>query len=920
MGEGRFLDCRRHRQWLSAFALAALVALAYFLAARVGLALLSEGEGVAVFWPASGVAVGVLIAVGPRARWPVAAGVLIATIAANLLGDRTLTASALKGVCNAGEAVLTGWVVERWFGHPFALDGMNRVVGLLAVSGFAAAVAAVGGAVTMHIFYRPAPLFDIWQSWFLSDGVGIIAVAPVLIGVADLARGVLPSRRELLEGTGALVLLAALNFYVLSLSRSSWITLIPVSALFPLLLWVAARYHGVFAAAATFIIALNLVWTTTAGIGHFGDATFPVGERTAAAQAASLISALCALLLAALFTERRRAEALLTSGKERLHEINEQLRLALGAARLGTFSVEPETGRLECDQLAAQIHGHNLAPRTLEEGKRFIEPEDLRRFDAFFGEIDEEGGIMRTEYRVVHPLGSLHARGERWVALEGCLVRDVAGQPPRLLGVTRDITEQKLAEQRLHQQRESFARLLGALPAAIYTTDAAGHVTYCNEAAVRLWGRSPELGRDKWFDLVRYFLPDGAPMPHHACPTAIAPREGRAVCGREAILERPDGARIFIAPHPAALHDESGAIIGVVNMMLDISARKRAELMLAERVAQLTLAERAALVGSYAYDIRAGTMEISAGYAAIHDLPEGTKTIMRHEWRAHVHPEDLARIDAQRSHAFAERQTERSTEYRILRPGGEARWIESRSLLFYSRDGEPLRMLGVNIDVTERKRAEAHNGMLMGELDHRVKNVLSCVSVIARHSRQSCRSIDEFLDDLDGRIHSLANTHTLLSRGRWQGVGIDEVVRGELAPWAGEGNTTVAGPDVILTAEATQAVAMVLHELVTNATKYGAFSTTHGRVSVVWRWQQNGALKRHLVFEWQELGGPPVAPFAEPGYGTSVIRDLIPYELGGAVDLSFDAVGVRCTLRIPASWVAERNSRFPGVADHAVQG
>jgi two-component sensor histidine kinase len=112
---------------------------------------------------------------------------------------------------------------------------------------------------------------------------------------------------------------------------------------------------------------------------------------------------------------------------------------------------------------------------------------------------------------------------------------------------------------------------------------------------------------------------------------------------------------------------------------------------------------------------------------------------------------------------------------------------------------------------------------------------------------------------------------------------------------------------------------MVLHELVTNATKYGAFSTTDGQVSVVWRWHQNGALKRHLVFEWRELGGPAVTASTQPGYGTNVIRDLIPYELGGTVDLSFAPEGVRCILGIPGGWVAERSSGLPGVAHHPLQ-
>jgi two-component sensor histidine kinase len=142
-----------------------------------------------------------------------------------------------------------------------------------------------------------------------------------------------------------------------------------------------------------------------------------------------------------------------------------------------------------------------------------------------------------------------------------------------------------------------------------------------------------------------------------------------------------------------------------------------------------------------------------------------------------------------------------------------------------------------------------------------------------------------------------------LSLNRWQGVRIAELVRGELAPCMKHSNTQIDGPDVVLAAEAIQPLTMVLHELVTNAAKYGALSNGRGRVSVCWRNQSNGSAASDLVLEWREAGGPPIAACNSPGYGTSVIRNLIPYELGGAVDYELAAEGARCCLQLPARWL-----------------
>ena len=144
----------------------------------------------------------------------------------------------------------------------------------------------------------------------------------------------------------------------------------------------------------------------------------------------------------------------------------------------------------------------------------------------------------------------------------------------------------------------------------------------------------------------------------------------------------------------------------------------------------------------------------------------------------------------------------------------------------------------------------------------------------------------------------MANTHALLSRGRLQGVPLADLIRKELDAWMAVGSATVEGPDVLLSEHATQTVGMVLHELVTNAAKYGALSTPQGRVSVHWI-QQLRENPPMLVLKWRESGGPSVARPTRRGYGTSVICDLIPYELGGTVDLAFNVGGLYCRIEIP---------------------
>jgi two-component sensor histidine kinase len=206
-------------------------------------------------------------------------------------------------------------------------------------------------------------------------------------------------------------------------------------------------------------------------------------------------------------------------------------------------------------------------------------------------------------------------------------------------------------------------------------------------------------------------------------------------------------------------------------------------------------------------------------------------------------------------------------------------------LVFYHQTGNPSHLIGANIDVTERRRAEERQSILVVELDHRVKNMLANVCAVVSHTPREGTSVAEFVAALGGRIRSLATAHELLSSGAWQGISLTELVRRELAPYATRHNTKISGPEMVLRPEAGQAMAMVLHELATNAAKYGALSTLNGCVSIRWHRRRNGQSGSSLVLEWQEMGGPPVVVTGKPSYGTSTIRDLIPYEFGGTVDL-----------------------------------
>src|SRR5262245_41139208 len=297
------------QRWVASTGLAAAVGLAYFLTAKFSVRLILESSGVAVFWPAAGISSGILVALGPRARWPVLAGVMVATVATHLIIHDPLWAAVALGLSNGAEALITAGLIHHYFGAGFNLVRVRHVAGLLAAAVAATTVSGIGGAVTYWFMRGPsAPILDSWLHWFASDFVGIIAVAPLVIGLAAVVRRPSPWS-EVIEGALGLTAIALVTGIIISLPRALWETLFPITWLFPALAWLAARARPAFSAAGAFLVSITIVLTTILGIGHFGDPSSPIDDRILGAQAGILVVALSAYVLAALFAQRRETTA-----------------------------------------------------------------------------------------------------------------------------------------------------------------------------------------------------------------------------------------------------------------------------------------------------------------------------------------------------------------------------------------------------------------------------------------------------------------------------------------------------------------------------------------------------------------------------------------------------------------------------------
>lgn len=435
--------------------------------------------------------------------------------------------------------------------------------------------------------------------------------------------------------------------------------------------------------------------------------------------------------------------------------------------------------------------------------------------------------------------------------------------------------------------------LLDALGVAVYVTDTAGRITYFNAAATELWGCSPTLGDARFCGSWRLFWPDGKPMRHDECPMAVAVREQRAVHGGEAVAERPDGTRVPFAAYPTPLRDPAGTVVGALNVLVDISGLKATEAALADSEARLrrvfdTTPECIKVVASDGTLLRMNPAGLGMVEAETPSEVEGRSVFSL------VAPEDLASWQANHARVCAGEAV--SWEFAIVGLRGGRRRMETHAAPLPLPDGG-VAQLAITRDVTGRREAEQQQAMLAGEVDHRAKNVLAVALSVIRLTRADDPRL--FAEAVEGRIAALAHAHTLLADEHWIGAELRSVAETELAPYLAARCAASGGPPVFLAPGAVQPVSMVLHELATNAAKFGALSRPGGHLELSWTVQPDGALR--LV--WQESGGPPVAAEGPPGFGSKLIEAMVSAQLSGTVRREWRSEGLRCEIIIGPQWL-----------------
>jgi PAS domain S-box-containing protein len=440
--------------------LALAVGIAYLLAAWLGLAPPTKPESVAVFWPAAGVAVGALIVLGRDARLPVSLGVMAATMTANLMASRSLGAGLAFALCNAGEALLTAWLIELWFGPDFRLEDVRSVLALALAAALGSAVAAAGGAAAMPVFGQStASSLSVWGGWFAADALGIMTVAPLLIGLASFSRERL-LRREVIEAAGVFVALLGWMGFESALPPEHWATTVPEDLVFPLVLWAAARCRPVFTAAAVFMIAIAAAASLSYGVGPLADPRIAPDERVYAAQAALLTVVLSALILAALFAERRRNEAVLRATAARLRstlDAAKQAEVALHASNHLLDSIIENLPAMVFMKRASDLRFVRLN-RAGEKLLGFARSEILNKTDYdlfsperadFFTTIDRQVLAGEEAREISEERVQTRDGATRYLKTSKSALRDAKGTPIHLLGVSVDITEHKRAEEHI---------------------------------------------------------------------------------------------------------------------------------------------------------------------------------------------------------------------------------------------------------------------------------------------------------------------------------------------------------------------------------------------------------------------------------------------------------------------------------------
>ncbi|MBR0664476.1 PAS domain S-box protein [Roseomonas hellenica] len=486
------------------------------------------------------------------------------------------------------------------------------------------------------------------------------------------------------------------------------------------------------------------------------------------------------------------------------------------------------------------------------------------------------------------------AQPRMWTAREIALAEEVAER-------TWAVVERARAEAALRESEELHRLILeSARDYAIFVIDECGVIRTwpAGAEAVFGWSAAEAVGANAAITFTPEDRADGAP----AQELAEARENGCAPDVRWHI--RKDGSRVFIDGSTRALRDSMGKLIGFFKIGQDVTAQREAERAVRASEEGLRSALKVGQLATWDWDLCTGETVWSDEYYRMHGYDVGEVTPSYGAWISRVHPADRKETERRLREARTRGQ-EYANEYRALHPDGSVRWLTARGRFFYDEGGAPTRMVGAMSDVTERREWEERQKILVAELQHRTRNLLAVVRSIANDTMAETSAPILFRERLSARLTALSRVQSLLSRAAGEPITIGALVRMELEALGADdapGTVAVSGPDVPLRSSLVQTLALAVHELATNARKYGALATAEGRLRVAWSTTDQGQDSPRLAFEWMETGidGRGVADGrARMGYGRELIEHALPYTLHAQTSFELSEHQLRCTIVLP---------------------
>jgi PAS domain S-box-containing protein len=517
-------------------------------------------------------------------------------------------------------------------------------------------------------------------------------------------------------------------------------------------------------------------------------------------------------------------------------------------------------------------------------------PDDRGRNSGLFDRAVAEGAPYTHEKRYVRKDG-----GIVWVNNSVSVIRRPDGEPFGVLAVTLDVTQRREAEERLRKGEQTLRLAVEGAGMSTWELDLATMEGEWSPNRFDLLGlrRTPDdRGTvDDWLDRValddREMVRDAAYRCfRHGIPYTIEYRIRRADNGEERWLQS----------HGSRVSEGMGGARRFVGVSFDITERKRAEEDLRESEGRFrTIFEQA---NDFLITTTLDQRITQVNPAVLTALGYTEEEVVGRHVSDFMEPDQYEISRTAVEQKLAEGGTTRLTLNVRAKDGRELVW-ETNSRLTTDEQGNPTGLHAIGRDMTQAKRDEAHLRLLVDELNHRVKNTLAIVQGIVQQSFKSGVDTVTARRAFEGRLAALSETHNLLTREHWGPVSMAQIIGDAVTPHGGDqGRFDLEGPDLPLAPKTAISLALAIHELSTNAVKYGALSQPEGRVAI--SWSKGGTREApRLALTWTESGGPPVSVPAKRGFGTRMVERGLAAELGGTVTIEFAPAGLICRVDAP---------------------